>query len=48
VKLELVADGVRENNERLDRLRVEVRAELARVDRRLLRLESAGPRRRRR
>jgi hypothetical protein len=47
VKLELVAEGVRENNERLDRLRVEVRAELARVDRRLLRLESAGSRRRR-
>jgi hypothetical protein len=48
VKIEPVAEGVRENNERLDRFRLEVRAELARVDRRLLRLEGAGPRRRRR
>jgi hypothetical protein len=48
VKIELVAEGIRGNNERLDRFRGEVRAEFARVDHRLLRLEAGRPRKRRR
>ena len=45
-KLELVVEGVRGTNERLDRFQSEVRAQFARVDRRFLRLEARRPRRR--
>ena len=47
-KLDVVAEGVQLNNERLDRFQVEVRARLATVGRRLLRLEARLPRKRRR
>ena len=43
-KMELLAEGVRANGERLDRFQGEVRDQFARVDRRLLRLQARLPR----
>jgi hypothetical protein len=47
-KMELLAEGVRANGERLDRFQGEVHDQFARVDRRLLRLEARLTRQRRR
>jgi len=47
-KLELVVEGLRGTNERLDRFQAEVHGQFTRVDRRLLRLEVRIPRPRRR
>jgi hypothetical protein len=46
-KIELVAEGVRANGERVDRFQGEVHGQFAQVDRRLLRLRARQPRRRR-
>jgi hypothetical protein len=47
-KMELLAEGVRVNGERLERFQGEVHEQFARVDRRLLRLEARLTRKRRR